>query len=183
MRKIVVYLFMSADGVIEDPPRFVHDFDEVMRKELADTVGAQDTVLLGRRGYDEWAAHWPTATEEPFASFINGVRKVVVTSRPLETRWGGAEVLAGDPRAPLAERLAPLREGSGGDIGVHGSVSLARSVVAQGLADELRLVMTPYVAGEGRRLFEGAQAGALRLDSARTTPTGTVLLRYRVPSA
>ncbi|MFI0353798.1 dihydrofolate reductase family protein [Actinomadura sp. 9N407] len=171
---------MSADGVVEDPPVFVHDFDEVMREHLGTVIGTQDTVLLGRRGYDDWASHWPTAREEPFASFINSVRKVVVTSKPLGTPWTGAEILAGDPGAPLAERLAPIRNAPGGDIGVHGSVSLARFLLAEGLVDELRLVMAPYLAGTGRRLFDGVPAGALELLDSRNTPTGTVLLHYRV---
>ena len=180
MRKIVSYSFISADGVVEDPSVFVHDFDEVMREHLGTVIGTQDTVLLGRRGYDYWAPYWPTASEEPFASFINGVRKVVVTSKPLETPWAGAEVLAGDPRAPLAERLAPIRSAPGGDIGVHGSITLAQSLLAEGLVDELWLVMTPYLAGAGRRLFDGAPAGALELVGSRNTPTGTVLLHYRI---
>ncbi|RFS86024.1 deaminase [Actinomadura spongiicola] len=183
MRKIVYYGFISVDGVIEDPPVFVHDFDEMMRENLGEVIGTQDTVLIGRGGYDDWAFHWPTASEEPFASFINNVRKVVVTSTPLKTEWKGAEVLAGEPGESLTERLAPLREAPGGDIGVHGSVSLAQSLLAEGLVDELALVMTPYLAGKGRRLFDGAPTGALELQSARTSPTGTQLLRYTVRKA
>ncbi|RKS68350.1 dihydrofolate reductase [Actinomadura pelletieri DSM 43383] len=180
MRKIVYYGFISVDGVVEDPPVFVHDFDEMMRENLGEVIGTQDTVLLGRAGYDDWASYWPTASEEPFASFINNVRKVVVTSTPLKTPWNRAEVLGGEPGASLAERLAPLRAASGGDIGVHGSVSLAQSLLAQNLVDELALVMTPYLAGKGRRLFDGVPTGGLELRSACTSPTGTQLLRYSV---
>ena len=74
MRKVVAYELLSLDGVAEQPDEFVTEFDDVMRENLARVIAAQDTVLLGRRTYDDWAAFWPTSDIEPFASFINGVR-------------------------------------------------------------------------------------------------------------
>ena len=80
MRKVVVYELLSLDGVAEQPDEFITDFDDVMRENLGRVIATQDSVLLGRRTYDDWAAFWPTSDIEPFASFINGVEKFVVTS-------------------------------------------------------------------------------------------------------
>ena len=80
MRKVVAYELLSLDGVAEQPDEFITDFDDVMRENLGRVIATQDAVLLGRRTYDDWAAFWPTSDIEPFASFINGVEKFVVTS-------------------------------------------------------------------------------------------------------
>ena len=87
MRKVVVYELLSLDGVAEQPDDFITDFDEVMRENLGRVIATQDSVLLGRRTYDDWAAFWPTADYEPFASFINGVEKFVVTSTTPSQMW------------------------------------------------------------------------------------------------
>jgi dihydrofolate reductase len=73
--------------------------------------------------YDEWAGYWPTSVEQPFADFINGVRKVVVTSSPLMKAWNNAEAVSGR----IEDVVQKLKAEPGGDIGVHGSITLARS--------------------------------------------------------
>ena len=80
VRKVVVYELLSLDGVAEEPDEFINDFDDVMKENLGRVVATQDSVLLGRRTYDDWARFWPTSDIEPFASFINGVEKFVATS-------------------------------------------------------------------------------------------------------
>ena len=87
MRKVVAYELMSLDGVAEEPSDFFAEFDDVMRENLGRVIATQDVVLLGRRTYDEWADFWPSSTNEPFASFINGVEKCVVTSTQPEMSW------------------------------------------------------------------------------------------------
>jgi dihydrofolate reductase len=84
VRKVVAYELLSLDGVAEQPDEFVTEFDDVMRENLDRVIATQDAVLLGRRTYDDWAGFWPTSDIEPFASFINGVEKFVVTSTPPE---------------------------------------------------------------------------------------------------
>ena len=95
MRKVVVYELLSLDGVGESPETFVLDWDEVMDANLAEVIATQDTVLLGRRSYDEWAAYWPSSDVEPFASFINAVTKHVATSTPLDGGWAAASAIDG----------------------------------------------------------------------------------------
>ena len=176
MRKVVLYSLTSSDGVAEAPDRFVLDFDDRMRENLARVIASQDAVVLGRRSYDDWAGHWPGSTEAPFAPFINGVDKYVITSTAPSAAWEGTTVVDGR----VHELIDELRSRPGGDIGIHGSITLARSMFADGLVDELRLVVAPTVAGSGRRVFDDVQRRRLELLEAESTPSGALLLGYRV---
>ena len=187
MRKIVVYTITSLDGSVDDPTRcFPPDvdpdkpqpptFDDVLIERETALIDQQDAVLLGRQMYDEWARYWPTSDEQPFADFINGVKKYVVTSTALSTQWGDAEAVHG----PLADIVRDLKALPGNDIGVHGSIQLAQSLLAEGLVDELHLAIAPVVDPEGRRLFERAtDLQRLTLVSATPTPSGALWLVYR----
>lgn len=183
MGKIVISLFSTADLVVEAPDKFMRNWDDVMAADLQDQLSTWEASLLGRRQYDDWAAYWPGyqgGDDAAFADKINSIPKYVVTSTPLETQWDGAEVL-GDPGAPLADRIAALRRTEiPGDIMVGGSMTLATSLLREALADEVRLLITPYVVGSGHRLFDGVSDQNLDLISAKSTPTGSLLVRYRV---
>lgn len=177
MRKIVVSEFVSLDGVAEDPHRFPVDWDDdVMDAHGAAAIETQDAVILGRCSYDEWAPFWPESTIEPFATFINEVAKFVVTSSPLDLEWANTRVVEGD----LIEFVRELKHQPGGDIGVHASISVVQALLAAGVIDELRLAILPAIAGSGRRLLDGLPA--LRLETIRevTSPTGKLLVDYRV---
>jgi dihydrofolate reductase len=176
MRKVVAYELLSLDGVAEKPDAFVTDFDDVMRENLGRVIAAQDAVLLGRRTWDEWAAFWPTSEIEPFATFINGVDKFVATATPPERDWPKTTVIEGDP----ADFVAELKQQPGGDIGIHGSIGLTQSLLAASLVDELRLVIAPAVQVQGRRLFESGSPRRLSLTRSVTSPTGSLLLDYRL---
>ncbi|MFM6851075.1 MAG: dihydrofolate reductase family protein [Terrabacter sp.] len=190
MRKVVLYTITSLDGAVDDPTRaFPPDvdpdkpqpptFDDDLIAIEADLIGTQDAVLLGRHMYDQWARYWPTSDEQPFADFINGVKKYVVTSSPLDVEWGDAEAVSG----PLADVVRDLKATPGGDIGVHGSIQLVQSLLAEGLVDELHLAVAPVVDPEGRRLFERAtDLQRLTLVSATPTVSGALWLVYRPAS-
>jgi dihydrofolate reductase len=175
-RKVVAYELLSLDGVADDPDAFIDDWDDVMDANLGQVIATQDAVVLGRRTYDEWAGFWPGSDIEPFATFINGVTKYVATSTPLEREWTDATAVPGD----LAEFVHSLKQRPGGDIGVHGSLSVARSLLAAGVVDELRLVIAPAFAGAGPRLLEGLPPTRLESLSTTTSPTGHLLVDYRV---
>jgi dihydrofolate reductase len=189
MRKVVVYTLMSLDGAVDDPaPYFSPDerpgqppeFDPLMEENEERIISTQDTVLLGRGMYDEWSGYWPTVANHPFADFINGVRKYVVTSTPLSRHWHNTEAVAG----PITELVPRLKALPGGDIGVHGSIRLARSLLEARLVDELQLVIGPAVGFPGRRLFpDTTEVQRLELLSTTRTPTGSVLAAYRIPTA
>lgn len=174
MRRVVVYELLSLDGIAEDPARFMGDWDAELDANLAAVIGRQDAVVLGRRSYDEWSTFWPTSDVEPFATFINTVPKHVATSTPLTTRWAPATVIEGD----VVEHVRDLRDGPGGDIGVHASISVARALLAAGAVDELRLVVAPRTVEGGRRLLEGLPL-ELELVECAASSNGWLLLGYR----
>ena len=186
MAKIVLYTLTSLDGATQDPHRYFPEtgdgtgppvFDEELARLETDMISRQDAVLMGRHTYDEWSRYWPTSTEQPFADFINGVRKYVVTSTALSSAWDNAEPIRGQ----LTDVVAELRARTGGDVGVHGSITLAQSLLAQGLVDELCLAVGRVVDPVGPRLF--AHMGELRelaLVDATPTSSGSVWLRYRI---
>ena len=184
MRKVVLYTLMALDGAVDHPeiyfaaePGDPPAFDEVMEQNEREVIQAQDAVLLGRHMFDEWSQYWPSAPHEPFAGFINTVKKYVVTSTPLVHEWPHSEAVTG----PVEDVVRDLVSQEGGDIGVHGSIQLAQSLLAAGLVDELRLVVAPALGFGGRRLFTGADVvRRLELLSARSTPSGSLLLTYRV---
>jgi dihydrofolate reductase len=190
MRKLVLYTLTSVDGAVDDPRRYFANndptvesapvLDQVMVDLEAQLIGSQDTVLLGRNMYEEWSRYWPTSDEQPFADFINSGKKYVVTSTPLTNSWANAEAVAG----PIADIVRDLKALPGRDIGVHGSVTLAQSLLAAGLVDELQLAVGPVLDPKGRRLFEGLDdLRRLALVSATPTPGGTVWLTYHVTEA
>ncbi len=176
MRNVVVYELLSLDGVAEQPEDFILDFDEVMEEHLGRVIASQDAVLLGRRTYDDWARFWPGSDIEPFASFINGVQKFVVTSTAPGHRWGGTAVVEHD----LAAFVTDLKQQAGGDIGVHGSISLAQALLEAELIDNLRLVVAPVLQMRGRRLFDRGRPERLSLTRSVTSPTGCLLLDYEL---
>jgi dihydrofolate reductase len=176
MRKVVAYELLSLDGVAESPLEFVTDFDDVMQENLDRVISTQDAVLLGRRTYDEWAAFWPTSAIEPFAGFINGVDKFVVTSTTPKESWANTRVADGG----LVEFVTGLKQQSGNDIGVHGSIALTQSLLEHGLVDELRLVIAPALHMNGRKLFDKGLSRRLRLTRTVTSPSGYVLLDFQV---
>jgi dihydrofolate reductase len=176
MRKVVAYELLSLDGVAESPDSFIDEWDAAMDANLAAVIAEQDAVILGRGSYEEWARFWPRSDIEPFATFINGVQKYVATSAPLGSDWANATRIDGD----LAEFVDGLRNQSGGEIGVHASISVAKSMLAASLVDELKLVIAPRIAGAGRRLLDGVPATRFELIGAESSPSGCLLTSYRV---
>ena len=176
MRKVIAYELLSLDGVAEHPDEFITVFDHVMEENLARVISSQDTVLLGHRTYDEWAAFWPESEIEPFASFINAVEKFVATTTPPGQDWTNATVIGGE----LAAFVNQLKRETGGDIGVHGSIELLQSLFEVGLVDELRLVIAPALQLHGRKLFDRGLPTRLTLTRYVASPAGYLMLDFRV---
>jgi dihydrofolate reductase len=176
VRNVVVYELLSLDGVAEDPDGFLPDWDDAMAANLATVIAAQDAVILGRRSYDEWADFWPSSRSQPFAAFINGVAKYVATSEPLKREWTNATVIDGD----LVDFVRDLKDSPGGDIGVHASISVVRTLLAAAVVDELRLVIAPTIVGSGRRLLEWLPSIRLEPIRSQISPSGHLLVDFRV---
>jgi dihydrofolate reductase len=192
MRKTVVYELLSLDGVADVPETFFPDWNDVLNANLARVIGRQDAVILGRRSYDDWSRFWPQDDTQPFADFINGVTKYVATSTPINVdvnqhvniarqhvpdhAWADAKPIGGD----LAEFVRDLKRQPGGDIGVHASISVARSLLAAGVVDELEVVISPRIVGHGRRLLDGLPPLHLETIHNDTAPGGYLMVGYRL---
>lgn len=176
MRKIVVYELLSLDGVAEAPETFFAEWDSTMDAHLAAVIARQDAVILGRRSYAEWAAFWPTSEIQPFADFINSVTKYVATSTALDRDWPNTTAVEGG----LVDFVRELKETDGGEVGVHASISVAQSLLAADVVDELRLVIAPAIVARGRRLLDGLPAIRLEAIRSEISPTGSLLVDYRV---
>jgi dihydrofolate reductase len=186
---IVLYTLVSLDGATEDPHLYFPEtgdrhgapvFDPELARLEEEMIARQGAVLLGRRTYDEWSRYWPTSDEQPFADFINGVPKYVVTSTPLAGDWTNAHAVSG----PLAEIVADVKARVEGDVGVHASITLAQSLLADDLVDELCLAVGRVLDPVGPRLFEGLPSRReLTLIEAAPTSSGSVWLRYALDHA
>ena len=181
MRKITAGLFISLDGVVDEPqdwhfPYFNDEMGVAVDRQVSDS----DTLLLGRKTYDSFAGAWPereTAGEEDadMGKALGDKRKVVVSNQNLQFTWRNSEQLKGN----LVEAVTALKNEPGADIGMSGSVSVVRQLLAAGLLDELHLLVHPIAVRKGMRLFdEGESPIPLRLVSSQTFTTGVLYLIY-----
>jgi dihydrofolate reductase len=178
MRKIVAGLFISLDGVIEAPETWHFPyFDDEMGAAVTAQMAGADTMLLGRRTYEAFASFWPTqGDDDPTARHMNATPKLVASTTLTSADWQNSTLIRGD----LAEELTRVNRLPGKDIGVTGSATLVRSLLREGLLDELRLLVHPIVVGQGARLFpEGTSRQPLKLVDATTFTTGVLYLTYR----
>ncbi len=177
MRKIVAGLFISLDGVIEAPEKWHFPyFNDEMTEAVSSQMAAADTMLLGRRTYEEFAAYWADkGSDVELADHINQSPKLVASTTLESVDWQNSTLIRGD----VAEELRRIKQGPGKDIGITGSATLVRSLLRDGLIDELRLLVHPIVVGHGKRLFEGDGARVpLKLVESRTFSTGVLYLTY-----
>lgn len=174
MRKVTAYPMISLDAVTESPELWTFDhFDADLAELLAATTGRADAVVMGRGVYDMWAGFWPTA-EDPFAEFINNIDKYVVTSGTETLEWANSIPVTG----PLPELIGELRKGGDGELTVQGGGSLLRSLITDGLVDELTLLLHPVVAGKGQKLFpEGFPLTRFEVRDTSLTQSGVTVLR------
>jgi dihydrofolate reductase len=192
--RIVISEFISLDGVVQAPggPQedtdggFAHGgwthpyFDpEVVGGAFDAALREADALLFGRRTWATMAAAWPERAGDPFADRMNSLPKYVVSGTLGESdlTWDNSTLLPGS--GAVAE-VRKLREAEGGNLLVMGSPSLARTLIAEGLADELRLIVMPVVLGGGKTIFpEGGARFPFELVSTAQAGTGTLVNVYR----
>jgi dihydrofolate reductase len=177
MRKLTAGLFVTLDGVVESPERWpAAHFDVGVHEVLARAVAQSDAILLGRRTYQALAQDWPGKNDGlPFARYLDETSKYVVSSTLEALDWANSSVVSGD----VTNEVRRLKELPGRDILVIGSPTLVRTLLRDGLLDELALIVYPIVAGGGKRLFEDLTFGtALRLVDSHTFDTGVVSLTF-----
>ncbi|MEW9553635.1 dihydrofolate reductase family protein [Nonomuraea sp. NPDC050783] len=184
MRTIAASLFISLDGVVEEPGNWHFPY---FNDEMGAAVAAQsaDTLLLGRKTYDSFAGAWPAIEAEGgedagYAKTLGDARKIVVSRQALEFTWRNSELLRGD----LIEAVTALKNEPGGRIAMSGSISVIRQLLQAGLLDELHLLVHPIAVRKGQHLFDEAdQPVPLELVKSETFTTGVLYLVYRPAKA
>ena len=193
MRRIIIAAFLSLDGVIQGPGGPNEDtdggfalggwvvpyVDEAFGTAMSELFAQPFELLLGRRTYDIFAAHWPRVLadtdDRPLAELFNGITKHVATHRPESLAWQNSHGLGDDIIAALRE----LKRQDGPALLTQGSSELVHQLLATDLVDELRLLVHPVLLGKGKRLFaEDAMPAAFRLESSIASPSGIVISRY-----
>ena len=189
MRKLTVNTFLSLDGVMQAPggPRedgeggfsqggwSVNYWDDRMGGMMGDFMAEPFDLVLGRRTYDIFAAHWPHTSEELGSGPLNNAVKYVASRGKPDLGWEKSVLLVGD----AAESVAELKQGDGPELQVHGSGDLLQTLIGADLIDEYRLWIFPVLLGPGKRLFAGGTVPAgLRLIDSTTSTTGVVISTY-----
>lgn len=171
MGYIKANLFISLDGVIESPETWHFDyFNDEMGAVVGEAMADADATLLGRQTYDEFASYWPGADpQDPFTAQMNGAKKYVVSNSLTDPSWENTEVVGVEDLARLKRSLK---------LATTGSATLVRSLLEQGLVDELHLLVHPVVVGKGKKLFEDGAKVKLSLVRSDTFDTGVLHLLY-----
>ena len=193
MRTIRIIEHISLDGVIQGPSgpgedrengfehggwAFPHSSAEG-GAAIDKAHGTGFDLLLGRKTYDIFAGYWPKQ-QGPTADSLNGARKFVATHRPESLDWGPAEGLGSD----IAAGIRKVKAAGGPDLIVWGSSTLTPLLIAEGLADEVVLLVFPVMIGRGKRIFSDAvDPSELKLVDSRATSTGVVISTYKPAGA
>ena len=191
MRKIVVFMSLTLDVVVQAPGRpdedrrggFEHGgwgqpyADPEMGKAAAESGATTDGILLGRRTYEDFYAVWPNQTDNPYTEVLNNTQKYVASTTLKEPLpWMNSTLLEGD----AVDAVARLKHQPGKDIVVLGSGELVQSLMRGRLVDQYVLLIHPLILGSGRRLFtDTGSRAALKLVDTRTTSTGVVIATYK----
>ncbi|WCO68956.1 dihydrofolate reductase family protein [Iamia majanohamensis] len=176
-RTTTAHMFSSANGVSEAPDRFQHDaFGEAEGEMMGRTLAGVTDVVMGRALWQEWSEYWSAAGDaDPFGSFINPVRKHVISSTLAGELGWNSTLVEGDPVTYVRD----LKAADGGPITVAGGVETVRSLFLAGVVDRLILTVHPAITGEGRRLFDDSvPLTRLTLVEGTTTPAGNAVLTY-----
>lgn len=182
MRKIIVFNRMSVDGFFASTEG---DFNWFVQDPALDAATHElmspDTVLFGRKTYEQFVAVWPGMVDNPHvpeeaqrtARELNAMNKIVFSTTLTTADWVNSRLISGD----LEAEVKTLKNANGGDITIFGSGSIVHQIARAGLVDEYLIGLTPAILGAGSPLFE-AVSGKLELKDARTFPSGNVLLHY-----
>jgi len=175
MGTITSNFFISLDGVVESPDQWHFPY---FNDEMGEVVGRGTerfrAFLMGRVLYDEWAEYWTTEGEGEFSEYINNIPKYVVSNTLTEAKWNDTTLLSGD----VASQLRDIKRDNEGDIRMSGSATTVRWLLANGLLDELDLLLHPIVVGHGQRLFEDDATYPLKLVNSTALTTGVLHLTY-----
>ena len=189
MRKLIVLSFISIDGVMqapggpeEDPTGgFDHGgwaagyWDDLLGELMGEQMAEPFDLLLGRRTYEIFAAHWPYVRDNPFADTLNAAKKYVVTGTMGKPDWDNSTLITGD----VVNQIQRLKEMDGPQLQVHGSGNLIQTLLKNDLIDRFYLKVFPITLGNGKKLFAGGTIPAsYSLLGTRTTSRGVIVATY-----
>ncbi|MGH2990136.1 MAG: dihydrofolate reductase family protein [Solirubrobacterales bacterium] len=189
MRELIVNTFLTLDGVMqapggpeEDPSGgFEHGgwsfgyWDEQMQRAMGESMSKPFDLVLGRKTYEIFAAHWPHSDDSP-AEPLNKATKHVASTTLTELEWENSNLIEGD----VPDGVRALKQQDGPELQVHGSANLIQTLLEHGLIDEVRLWTFPLVLGKGKRLFDGGTVPAgLELTNSQVSSTGVTTATYR----
>jgi dihydrofolate reductase len=189
MRKLIVSTFLTLDGVMQAPGGpgedeeggFAHGgwsfhyWDELMGQVMGEALNVPFDLVLGRRTYDIFAAHWPHASEEDGARAFNDATKYVASRGRPTLEWSNSVLIGPE----VAEGIAALKQGEGPELQVHGSGNLIQTLLRHHLVDQFRLWVFPLVIGSGKRLFsDGTVPAGLKLLDSTVSTTGVMIGIY-----
>jgi len=191
MRRIVVFMSLTLDGVIQAPGRPDEDrrggfeyggwgqqyADQEMGKAAAESMATTGGLLFGRRTYEDFYSVWPHRTDNPYTEVLNNAQKYVASTTLKEPLpWMNSTLLEGD----AVDAVARLKHQPGKDMVVLGSGELVQSLMRGRLIDRYVLLIHPLILGSGRRLFTDTDSrAALKLIDTKTTSTGVVIATYQ----
>ncbi len=190
MRKLIVSTFLTLDGVMQAPGGpgeddaggFEHGgwsvnyWDDLMGQIMTEFMGATKfDLLLGRKTYEIFAAHWPHAGDDQGAAPLNNATKYVVSTTLKSADWPPSVLIGQD----VVAQITRLKQQDGPELQVHGSSQLIQTLIARDLVDEFRLLIFPLLLGSGKRLFgDGVVPAGLRLVDTKTSTTGVIVAIY-----
>ena len=194
MRSITVNTFLTLDGVMQAPGGPEEDptggftsggwsfnyWDDMMGGVMGEAMAEPFDLVLGRKTYEIFAAHWPHAGDDPPAKKLNEATKHVASRTLTKLGWNNSRLIAGD----VAAAVARLKTEDGPELQVHGSSNLIQTLLSAGLIDQFRLWVFPVVVGKGKRLFgDGARPAGLALVDRKASTTGVLINTYRPAGA
>ena len=181
MRRLLLTESITADGRIEMIDEWFDPSVEGHIQPWLDAVDRQgassDAIVVGRQTFEDFRGYWPEHTDEPTGAYLDEVQKHVVSSSMTDPQWRNSTVLSGDP----VDEVRRLKDEDGGDLVLAGSITLTHALLAEGLVDEIRLLVYPAVQGRGKGLVgEGTSFPDLELLESTSFRSGVALLRYAV---
>jgi dihydrofolate reductase len=194
MRNLITNTFLTLDGVMQAPGApdedtdggfalggwSVNYWDDHMGEVMGKTMGMPFDLILGRRTYDIFAAHWPRAGEQDGAKPLNDATKYVASRSHPRLEWTNSVLIDGD----VATGVAALKAGDGPELQIHGSANLIQTLMRHDLIDEYRLWVFPVVVGQGKRLFaDGVAPSSMTLVDSTVSTTGVSIGTYRPTGA
>ena len=190
MRKLVVNTFVTLDGVMQAPGGPEEDptgnfkyggwsfnlWDEMMENFMSEFMLSPFELLLGRRTYEIFAAHWPYIKDDPVADKFNAIKKYVVSKTVNKLDWKNSFLIKDN----VVHEIGKLKEQDGPELQVHGSGNLIKTLVERNLVDLFNIWTFPVVVGRGKQMFgEGTKASCLKLVDVRSSSTGVIIASYR----